>query len=224
MKSYLTLILFAVLAWASPGLAMGRAPAPGAIKYDPGLATSSSTKIEAPVKAALTPRERVIAYAAEQIGVTEATGNNDGPRVEAYLKSVGLSKGNPYCAAGIYWTGQQALGSDNPYPKSGWSPDFVTPPTWTFSKGGAWPQPGDAGGIHFPKKGRIAHTFLIAGSDQSPLGWKWRCSKGYFRTIEWNTSRDAASGSARDRDGGGVASKLRPVSTVWGSRDWLGSR
>ena len=226
MKSYFFLILFAVLAWASPGQAMGRvspfAPTPPG---DSSLVTSSATgsKIEAPVKAAMTSREKVIAVAAQEIGVLEATGKNDGPRVEAYLKSVGLAKGNPYCAAGVYWSGKQALGNVNPYPRSGWSPDFVTPPTWTYSKGGQWPQPGDAGGIYFSNKGRIAHTFLIAGSAKSPTSWKWRAPSGYFRTIEFNTSLDASAGSARDREGGGVASKLRPVSTVWGTKDWIGN-
>lgn len=38
-----------------------------------------------------------------QVGVRERTGRNDGIKVEQYLNSVGLSKGNPYCAAGQYW-------------------------------------------------------------------------------------------------------------------------
>lgn len=38
-----------------------------------------------------------------QIGIKEATGHNDGERVESYLASVGLSKGFPYCAAGQYY-------------------------------------------------------------------------------------------------------------------------
>ncbi|MBE2189333.1 MAG: CHAP domain-containing protein [Candidatus Kapabacteria bacterium] len=38
-----------------------------------------------------------------QVGIKEKTGRNDGRDVEAYLRSVGLAKGNPYCAAGQYW-------------------------------------------------------------------------------------------------------------------------
>lgn len=38
-----------------------------------------------------------------QVGVREETGRNDGKKVECYLRSVGLPKGNPYCAAGQYW-------------------------------------------------------------------------------------------------------------------------
>lgn len=40
--------------------------------------------------------------AMSQIGITEKTNRNDG-EVEKYLQAVGLGKGNPYCAAGIYW-------------------------------------------------------------------------------------------------------------------------
>jgi hypothetical protein len=39
-----------------------------------------------------------------QVGVRERTGRNDGYMVEKYLTSVGLLRGNPYCAAGQYWS------------------------------------------------------------------------------------------------------------------------
>ena len=39
-----------------------------------------------------------------QIGVAEATGHNDGVQVEKYLKSVGLGKGYPWCAAFVNWS------------------------------------------------------------------------------------------------------------------------
>ena len=62
----------------------------------------------------------------KQIGVTEKTGNNDGEVVK-YLQSVGLYKGNPYCAAGQYWVFMKAadsLGLDKsfiPIPRTGLS-------------------------------------------------------------------------------------------------------
>jgi hypothetical protein len=40
----------------------------------------------------------------DQVGVREATGRNDGPRVEAYLRAVGLPKGNPWCMAVHVWS------------------------------------------------------------------------------------------------------------------------
>lgn len=39
----------------------------------------------------------------EQEGIVEATGNNDGKEIAAYLQSVGLQEGAPYCAAGQYY-------------------------------------------------------------------------------------------------------------------------
>ncbi len=42
-----------------------------------------------------------------QIGATEKSNKNDGD-VEKYLNSVGLKKGNPYCAAGQYWCFSEA--------------------------------------------------------------------------------------------------------------------
>ncbi len=38
-----------------------------------------------------------------QIGVKEATGRNDGPVVRAYLRSVALGEGYPWCQAVQYW-------------------------------------------------------------------------------------------------------------------------
>jgi hypothetical protein len=43
-----------------------------------------------------------------EIGVREKSGRNDGPKIEAYLASVGLKKGLPYCAAGQYWCFERA--------------------------------------------------------------------------------------------------------------------
>lgn len=43
----------------------------------------------------------------QQVGTLESNNKNDG-EVEKYLKSVNLSAGNPYCAAGQYYCFQQA--------------------------------------------------------------------------------------------------------------------
>lgn len=44
-------------------------------------------------------RSCVLETAKSQVGVKEATGNNDGIQVEIYLRYVGLKKGNAWCAA-----------------------------------------------------------------------------------------------------------------------------
>lgn len=42
--------------------------------------------------------------AKSQNGVREKTGRNDGPQIRAYLASVNLPEGNPYCQGGQYWS------------------------------------------------------------------------------------------------------------------------
>lgn len=152
-----------------------------------------------------TPREALIRTAAAEIGTQEATGKNDGPVVK-YLTSTGNSKGEPYCASFVYWCGKTALGTKNPFPKSAWSPDFVSGGTSKIDTA----RPGDTFGIYFSSKGRVAHTGLIKGKQGK-----------YLVTIEGNTAPSASAGSASDRDGDGVWSKLRSPSTIYRIKSWL---
>lgn len=156
-----------------------------------------------------TSREKVLAVASTQVGIVEATGKNDGP-VEKYIASVGLNPkaGYPYCAAFNFWVGREALGSANPYPKSAWSPDHVKGGSRVTSS--TTIKGGEAFGIWFRSKGRIAHTGLLERRDGSNL-----------ITIEANTSAAAAVGSAADRDGQGVYRKRRHWRTVHSMRDWI---
>lgn len=156
------------------------------------------------------PRERVLAVAAGAVGTTELTGRNDGPLIEAILESTGNRRGDPYCAAFNYWCYREA-GLADLVPRSAWSPAWVAKPTWTRAKGGAEPKPADAFGIYFASKKRVAHTGLVK---------EWRGK--VCITIEGNTSRDAAAGSAADRDGGGIWSKRRLTSQIHSVRDWVG--
>jgi len=65
----------------------------------------------------------VIAFAATQIGVMEKPpGSNAGPEVEQYQASVGLKRGDPWCAAFEYFSFAKAsekLGRSNPMIKTG---------------------------------------------------------------------------------------------------------
>lgn len=154
-------------------------------------------------------RDRVLFEARKLVGTTEATGKNDGPVVEAILASTGNSKGDPWCAsANRYVYDRAGLGLRGP--RSAWSPSWVANPTWTQAKGGRTPQPGDAFGIFFPSKGRIAHTGLVGA---------W--GKTVVVTFEGNTSPDAVAGSAADRDGGGYWSKRRLVRQIHSVRNWI---
>lgn len=155
------------------------------------------------------PREDVMGVARSLLGTTEKTGRNDGPVVEAILASTGNRRGDPYCAAFVYYCGREA-GHPKLYPRSAWSPDMVQSPTWTRAGGGQEPRAADAFGIYFPKKGRVAHTGLIESA-----------SKSVFTTVEGNTSPEAKAGSAADRDGGGIWRKRRLRSQVNSVRSWV---
>jgi hypothetical protein len=173
------------------------------------LAMASLKAIPKPPEPQPTDRERILATAATQIGVTEKTGKNDGKDIEAYIASVGLDAkgGYPYCACFVYWVGKEAIGK-SPYPRSAWSPDMVVGgqrvTESTTIKGG------EAFGIWFSSKGRIAHTGLVESRNGSNL-----------ITIEANTSANAAVGSAADRDGQGVYRKRRHWRTVHTTKDWI---
>jgi len=119
-------------------------------------------------------------YTAE-IGVKELTGHNDGARVEEFLASCHLKKGDPWCAAFVCWCflqgGIKAV-------ISGYSPNWFTAKKviWTRGKGKT-PQMADVGGIWFPKMGRIAHTFFID---------KWEYGSSFTITVEGNTNKDGS--------------------------------
>lgn len=128
-------------------------------------------------------------YRAE-LGVREATGKNDGERVEAYLRYVGLKKGQPWCAAFVCWS----LGKANiDNPRSGWSPTVMAraPVVWKKQRGLVPDKrerilPGDVFGVYFPDKGRIAHVGFI---DEWVEPWAV--------TVEGNTN----VGGSREGDG-----------------------
>ena len=146
-----------------------------------------------------------------EIGVRERSGNNDGVKVEEYLKYVGLKRGNPWCAAFVCWSLAQA-GIENP--RSGWSPDLfpVAKVCWqrssgvqlsTRKSGSSAPCRGDVFGIFFPSKNRIAHVgFVDSWGDK------------YVITVEGNTNE------AGSREGDGVYRKRRLISSIYRVAKW----
>ena len=142
--------------------------------------------VQAKQSRALQPDARTVLLqlAAQELGVRELSGRNDGPRVETYLHYVGMHKGQAWCAAFVSWLhGQAGL----PKPRSGWSPALF-PNSRKISNA----QPGAILGIYFPRLNRIGHVGLITG-----LQHDW------VHAIEGNTN---AAGS---REGDGVYRKLR---------------
>lgn len=140
-----------------------------------------------------------------EIGVREATGKNDGTRVEEYLASCKLAKGNPWCAAFLTWTFKKA-GVKTVI--SGYSPNWFPAGKTIFTRGSksnSVPGTADAFGIWFQNKGRIAHVGFI---DQWPAG-------SMVITVEGNTNE------AGSREGDGVYRKRRLKTQIYKVSRWL---
>jgi hypothetical protein len=136
----------------------------------------------------------VLAKATAEAGVREATGRNDGAKVEAYLASVGLGKGHPWCAAFVQW----AL-KEGGVPQGVWTPDnrAYCPSiySWARLRGVLHkaPQRGDV--FLYMENGWALHTgFVIEVTHNGTR----------FSTIEGNTN---PGGSA---EGDGVYERSRP--------------
>jgi hypothetical protein len=153
-------------------------------------------------------RERVISVANGLLGMRETNGKNRSPKIDAMNRFVGAPLGSPWCASFNAWIYKEA--GVKGFPKSAWSPDWVRSPTWTRKSGGRVPLPGDAFGIWFSSKNRIAHTGLVE---------KWGNS---VTTIEGNTGPSGTvPGSAGDRDGDGSYKKFRLKTQIYSVRDWI---
>jgi len=141
-----------------------------------------------------------------QVGVREASGNNDGTAVEMYLQSTGLGKGYAWCAAFVNWTYiQNGIETVN---APAWSPSWFTqnvvykPSEYILDK---LPEKGDVFGIWFTSKNRVAH-----------VGFIHRWSTGSFvTTVEGNTN-DAGS-----REGDGVYVKRRLKRQIYVVSDYI---
>lgn len=153
-------------------------------------------------------RQCVLYFALGEVGVTEATGHNDG-EVEKYLRYVGLKKGDPYCAAYCSWVyAQECL----PNPRSGWSPSWFPQDKVVYEKGreeNTVVQQGDVFGIYFKDKGRIAHVGMIIDMNNQ-----------WVTTVEANTSPDKNEGEAT-REGDGVFKKKRLKSQIYKVANWI---
>jgi len=141
-------------------------------------------------------RNRIVQLAVAELGVREATGNNDGPQVEAYLSYTGMARGNPWCAAFVCWVYKQA---GLPQPRNAWSPALFPRQRRYMGSSEATKQamPADIFGIYNQRLGRIDHAGLVRSVD-----------KNWILTVEGNVQNQ-------------VASRRRPVATIHTFADWL---
>jgi hypothetical protein len=151
-------------------------------------------------------REKFVALAESQLHVREATGNNDGREVEMFLRSVGLKKGQPWCAAFVSWL---HIENNVPNPESGYSPDWFRanvvyaarqPRITPFES-----RPAQVFGLYYESKKRIAHVGIITGE-----------TRLHYETIEGNTN------TAGSNEGDGVYRKIRKKETIYMISDFVG--
>src|SRR5690606_36199151 len=127
---YLFISIFSVAVLIALGFG-DRALRPQGREYNqPGMRYSFMEEAPAVAGGALADiRKRIIHIAAQEIGVREASGQNDGPRVEGYLAYTGLGKGYAWCAAFVSWCyGQVGLST----PRNPWAPALF-PKARTYS-------------------------------------------------------------------------------------------
>lgn len=142
-------------------------------------------------------RGSLLAIAEKEVGVKERSGNNDGERVELYLKYIGLPKGHAWCAAYTSWVyGKAGLSK----PRTGWTPALF-PENRLVKK----PKPADLFGIYFPSLKRIAHTGFVIS-----------IKSDWVLTIEGNTNIEGG------REGDGVYKKRRHLRTIAKFASWIG--
>lgn len=141
-------------------------------------------------------RERIVDIALNEIGVREATGNNDGPRVEEYLAYTDLGKGYAWCAAFVSWCYGKAELS---VPRNAWSPAlFPKAHRYTdqqISQGLV--RRADLFGIYNSRLGRINHVGIVR-----------KLEGRYILTVEGNVANR-------------VLSKRRTLATVYAFSNWL---
>ena len=138
-------------------------------------------------------RDKVKSVYTSQIGVKELTGRNDGKEVEAYLKYVGLAKGNPWCASFVCWSlGKSSVANPRAggcvYLMERGELIYKLPTNYTKRT----PIYGDVFFIWFAEKNRVAHTGFV-----DSWGDVW------VVTVEGNTNQ------AGSREGDGVLKKKR---------------
>jgi len=135
----------------------------------------------------------------EEVGNTEA-GWNTGPEIDKYFEVTELNPGVAWCSIFIMWGYEQI---DVSYCGTPWSPSWFISGTTIYKKGEFTyyiPRFGDAFGIYFRSKGRVAHVgFILA----------WLPEQGLVMTLEGNTN---AGGS---REGDGVFIRHRPIDQIY---------
>lgn len=138
--------------------------------------------------------------AVSYIGTTELTGNNDGLEVEKFLGAVGLSKGNPYCAAFVSYILEETPGIKSPTIRTALASNFITTKSIDAKEVLRGTEAIPDGSIVIWQKGNT--IFGHAGFVES------QASTNQFTTIEANTSSGVYG---KQSDGDGVWRRQRSI-------------
>jgi hypothetical protein len=150
-------------------------------------------------------RDKVAARYTAEIGIRERTGKNDGKDVEKYLASVGLGKGNAWCAAFVHWV-FEVCGIVTPI--TAWSPTAENKKKIRYKNGktfGPGPQKADVITLYYASKGRIGHTGFFDHMINSSME----------ASVEGNTNGE------HSREGDGVYLVFRPLKTINSISSWI---
>lgn len=156
--------------------------------------------------AAATKQEKVLSLGdiyIKYVGVREKTGNNDGPEVELFLKSVGLGKGYSWCAAFVHFC---LTAAKIPNTITAWSPTAHNPKNivWFERKLLKPTQQGDVFTLYSSELKRIHHTGFV---DKE-------INENIYQTVEGNTN---AGGSS---NGDGVYERKRSYNATYSITRW----
>lgn len=131
-------------------------------------------------------RAGMVTHLETQLYIREATNNNDGPEIKAFLNHVGLPEGYDWCAA---YNSYQLSYFGVPNPMSAWSPNFAKQKDIVWSQSLVKqnrvimePQPGDCFTIWNESLKRVRHTGMIVGKTNT-----------HFITNEGNTNNNGSA-------------------------------
>ena len=131
----------------------------------------------------------VLDVASKEVGVREV-GNNAGPRVEEYQRSVGISKGDAWCVAFVYWCFQTAAASKgvtNPMQKACKTGGVLD--LWNRARTAEIPTVTTEQAINNPARVKPGMIFIIStGGGKGHTGLVSRVVGNKLETIEGNTN------------------------------------
>lgn len=157
-------------------------------------------KWETPPPALSSWQAAFISAARAEVGVREV-GNNGGRRVEEFLASVGLSRGNPWCMAFVYFVAKEASDDTGQAHRLAKTGHVLTAYNTARNKLMAYPA----------EEGKTGDVFIMDfGGGRGHTGIIVAAKNGLWDTIEGNTNEGGS------REGDGVYVKKRKYSQAVG--------